>query len=148
MLDLLREIWPRVQQDLRTRAGESAFHAWLRDLRPIALERGTCYLEAKNRLVTERVERLFQPLIEESLSAEVGTRITANVLPAAESVVPDELEVGPSRPIIDPSNKTAFLVLKSLIEEKGMPARLFYFYGPAGAGKSFLLRWWSQHNEG
>ena len=68
MLELLREIWPRVQQDLRTRAGESAFHAWLRDLRPIALERGTCYLEAKNRLVTERVERLFQPLIEESLS--------------------------------------------------------------------------------
>jgi len=148
MLDLLREIWPRIQTDLRSRAGESAFNAWLQDLRPLALERGVCYVEAKNRLVTERVERLFQPLIEESLSNEVGTRITASVIPAAESLVPDEIEVGPSRPIIDGSNKTAFLVLKSLIEEKHLPGRLFFFYGPPGAGKTFLLQWWSQHANG
>lgn len=148
MLEILSEIWPRVQQDLRARAGESAFRAWLEDLRPLALERGVCYVEAKNRLVTERVERLFQPLIEESLSSEVGTRITASIVSAAESLVPDETEVGPARPIVDGSNKTAFLVLKSLLEEKELPGKLFFFYGPPGAGKSFLLRWWSQHCKG
>lgn len=145
MLELLRDVWTRVQVELRSKAGQSAFDAWLTDLRPLALERGICYIEARSRLVCERVGRLFQPLLEECLSSEVGTRITVTLVPAAESLVPDEIEVGPARPIVDGSNQTAFLVLKSLLEKKGMPANLFLFYGPPGAGKSFLLRWWSQH---
>ena len=145
MLDLLRDIWTRVQDQLRSKAGQSAFDAWLVDLRPLALERGICYLEARSRLVCERIARLYQPLLEECLSTEVGTRITVSLVPAAESLVPDEIEVGPARPIVDGSNQTAFLVLKSLLEKKNMPSRLFLFYGPPGAGKSFLLRWWTQH---
>ena len=148
MLELLRDIWSRTRDELKSRAGQAAFDSWLGDLRPLALERGTCYLEARSRLVCERVGRLFQPLLEECLTTAVGTRITVSLVPAAEALVPDEIEVGPSRPIVDGSNQTAFLVLKSLIEERDMPSRLFLFYGPPGAGKSFLLRWWSQHTSG
>jgi chromosomal replication initiation ATPase DnaA len=147
MLDLLREIWSRVQEPLRLRAGEAAFGAWLTDLRPIALERGVCYLEGKNRVVCERVQRLFQSLLEEALSGEIGTRVSVTLLPASETSAPDQLEVGPARPIVDASNQTAFLMLKSLIEGKPLPSPLVFLHGPAGAGKTFLLRWWSQHVE-
>ncbi len=146
MLELLCDVWTRVRDDLRTSVGEAAFDAWLSELRPLALERGVCYLEGKNRVVCERVERLFQPVIEEQLSAEIGTRISINLVPAADSLVPDEIEVGPTQPIVDTSNRTAYLVLKALVDGKQLPGRLFFFYGPGGAGKTFLLRWWAQHS--
>ena len=150
MLELLREIWSRAQDDLRTRAGEAAFDAWLQPLRPLALERGVCYLEAKSRLVCERVERLYRPLIEERLSAEVGTQISVSVVPAPDSLLAEGalaggIDVGPARPIVDDSNKHAYLVLRALIEERPLPSQLFYFHGPTGSGKTFLLRWWTQH---
>ena len=60
-----------------------------------------------------------------------------------DSLVPDQLEVGPGRPVIDDSNRTAFLVLRALLEERSdLPAQLFLFWGPQGSGKTFLLSWW------
>ena len=148
MLELLRQTWIRAQDAVRDRAGNAAFEAWLSELRPIALERGICYLEGKSRLVCERVERLFQPLLEEELSREFGTRISINLVPSTEALLAHQLEVGPSRPIVDDSNKTAFLMLESLLSDKPLPTNLFFFYGPAGCGKTFLLRWWAQQIAG
>ena len=147
MLDLLREAWTRVGPQLSERAGAAAYDAWLAVLRPIALERGVFYLEADNRVVCERVERLYRELLEDTLSAEIGTRVSVHVVPAAESLLVDQIEVGPSRPIVDSGNRTAFLVLSSLLEGVELPGRLFVFWGPEGAGKSFLVRWWAQHHE-
>jgi chromosomal replication initiator protein len=145
MLVLLRDSWDRIQPELRTKAGGAAYESWLRELRPLALERGICYLEARNRLTCERVQRLFAPLLEDCLSREIGTRIAVRVTPRVDSLVPDHLEVGPTRPVIDDSNRTAFLVLKALLEDRhDLPARLFLFWGPRGCGKSFLLSWWLQ----
>ena len=143
MLVLLRDSWDRIQPELRTKAGDAAYGSWLHELRPLALERGICYLEARDRLTCERVQRLFAPLLEDCLSREIGTRIAVRVTPRVDSLIPDRLEVGPTRPVIDDSNRTAFLVLKALLEDRSdLPARLFLFWGPRGCGKTFLLSWW------
>jgi chromosomal replication initiation ATPase DnaA len=143
MLELLKETWVRIQADLKSRSGDAAYDSWLKGLRPLALERGTIYLEAENRMACERVARLYAPLLEECLSTDIGTRMVVKVSPAPESVMPDALEVSPMQPVVDERNKTAFLVLKSLVEQnRDLAARLFYFYGLPGVGKTFLLRWW------
>jgi chromosomal replication initiation ATPase DnaA len=142
MLQVLKECWSRIQEDLRHRAGDAAYDAWLAGLRPVALERGTFYLEARTRMAADRVQRLFAPLLIEALSAEVGTQIAIDVLPAPDSLLPDRIEVGPTAPVVDASNSTAFLVLKALLEERPLPGNLFFFHGAPGVGKSFLSRWW------
>lgn len=144
MLDLLRDAWTRVQDDVRARVGSAAFDAWLAELRPVALERGVFYLEAKSRLVCERVKRLYQPLVEEILSREIGTSISVSLVPSTEALLSHQIEVGPTRPIVDSSNNTAYLVLESLAHEKELPSNLFFVFGPAGCGKTFLTRWWAQ----
>ena len=65
MLALLKETWVRIQADLKSRAGDAAYDAWLQALRPLALERGTVYLESENRMACDRVQRLYTPLLED-----------------------------------------------------------------------------------
>ena len=145
MLAVLKESWSHIQGDLCRKAGEAAYQAWLSGLRPVALERGTFYLEARNRMVGDRVQRLFGPLLVELLSAEVGTQLVVEVLLAPEALLPDRLEAGPTAPVVDASNRTAFLVLKALLEGRPLPGNLFLFHGAPGVGKTFLVRWWMDH---
>ncbi|MEM7205234.1 MAG: DnaA/Hda family protein [Planctomycetota bacterium] len=144
MLKLLSETWIRIQDDLRSRVGDAAYDTWLAELRPIALERGICYLEGRNRLICERVDRLYRGLLEEVVSGDIGTRLGVTLVPAAESLAPDRVAVGPLQPIVDGSNRVAFLVLTALLEARPLPANLLLFHGPKGSGKSYLLRWWAQ----
>lgn len=144
MLTLLAELWTRIQPRLRASVGEAAHRSWLEELRPIAMERSIFYLEGRNRMVCERVQRLFQPLLEEHLSRELGTKVSVQLIAAAESMV-DRTEVGPANPVVDASNDSAFMLLKALILDKPLPARLFFLHGPPGCGKTFLLRWWIDH---
>ena len=142
MLPVLEETWTRVQDALCARAGAAAYAAWLRELRPVSLERGTAYLEASSRLAADRVRTLFRPLLEEVLSAEMGTRLQVE-LQANEPVAQfDALEVSPQQPIVDEGNRMAWLVLKSLGRGRPLPSNRFLFHGPSGVGKTFLLRWW------
>jgi chromosomal replication initiation ATPase DnaA len=144
VLSFLHEIWSKLQPRLRSQVGEAAYVAWIEGLRPLALERSVCYLEANSRMACDRVQRLFQPLIEDLLGAEIGTRVSVNVLPAPESQGPDQLEVGPSQPLVDAGNKTAVLVLTALIDvekRSALPSQQVLLYGPLGVGKTFLLRW-------
>jgi len=147
MLPVLEECWSRVQSALRERAGAAAYDAWLVGLRPVLLERGTVYLEAQNRLAADRVRALFQPLLQDVLSADFGTDLAVEVqIPEARNF--DELEVSPQQPVVDDSNRTAWLVLKSLGDGRAMPSNLFCFHGPSGVGKTFLLRWWREQFDG
>jgi chromosomal replication initiation ATPase DnaA len=142
MLSMLRDSWTRIQEELRRRAGDAAYSAWLQDLRLLLMERSVIYLEARSRMVADRVRSLFRPLLQEVLSAEIGTEVQVDVRPAEVHKSFDRLDVGPQNPVLDEGNKTAFLVLKSLLEGRGLPGNLFFFHGPPGVGKSFLLRWW------
>ena len=142
MLPVLEEIWARVQDALCARAGAAAYTAWLRELRPMSLERGTAYLEATNRLTADRVRTLFRPLLEEVLSAEMGTRLQVELQANEPGQQFDALEVSPQQPIVDEGNRTAWLVLKSLGRGRPLPSNRFVFHGQSGVGKTFLLRWW------
>lgn len=163
MLTLLEDSWTRVQPTLRERAGVAAYDAWLAGLRPVLLERGTVYLEADSRLVADRVRSLFVTQIAELMSQDFGTDLKVEVQ-ARETQRFDALEVSPQRPVIDEGNRTAWLVLQSLLPaavgrlgelaESGdgatsrlLPCNQIYFHGPTGVGKSFLLRWWQTQFE-
>lgn len=96
-------------------------------------------------MACERVQRLFQPLLENMLSDEIGTRVQVNVLPVPESLVPEQLEVGPTQPLVDTGNRTAVLMMGALADPEkasSLPSLQVLLCGPAGAGKTFLLRWW------
>lgn len=146
MLPVLEESWVRAQAVLRERAGEAAYAAWLADLRPVLLERSTVYLEAPNRMVADRVRTMFRSLLQEVLSADVGTALAVE-LQAHEAVRFDALEVSPQQPVIDDGNRTAHLVLKSLGAGRPLPSNLFFFHGASGTGKTFLLRWWRERTQ-
>lgn len=139
MLTLLKQSWASVQDELRSAAGEAAYASWLGELRPVLLERGVVYLEAKSRMVADRVRRLFRPLLQEVLSREIGTGVQVEVQVGHAGTGPEQLEVSPQRPIVDDSNRTAWLVLKNLAAGRPLPGTLFLFHGPPGAGKTFLL---------
>ncbi|MBX3463125.1 MAG: hypothetical protein KF830_08135 [Planctomycetes bacterium] len=143
MLPVLEDSWTRVLPLLRERAGEAAYAAWLAELRPVLLERGTVYLEAPSRLCADRVRALFRPLLQELLSADIGTALAVE-LQGREASRFDVLEVSPQQPVVDDGNRTMHLVLSSLAAGRPLPANLFLFHGPAGVGKTFLLRWWRQ----
>jgi chromosomal replication initiation ATPase DnaA len=145
MLPVLEESWTRVQKVLRERVGEAVHSAWIAGLRPVLMERGTVYLEAQNRLTADRVRAMFRPVLEEVLSADFGTPLAVE-LQSRESLPFDALEVSPQHPVVDDANSTAHLVLKSLSDGRRLPANLFYFYGPSGVGKTFLLRWWRERS--
>ncbi|MFN3240133.1 MAG: DnaA N-terminal domain-containing protein [Planctomycetota bacterium] len=156
MLPLLEDSWTRVQATLRDRVGSATFDAWLKGLRPVLLERGTVYFEADTRLAADRVRALFRNAISEVLSQDFGTELKVEI----QSEVTDRfdaLEVSPQRPVIDDGNRTAHLVLQSLIPGQNrlpfgdelprtrlVPASLYVFHGPSGVGKTFLLNWWRE----
>ena len=142
MLALLLDSWKTAQDDLRRRVGEVPYGAWIESLTVLSLERGTVHLEAPSRWCAVRAERLFGPVIADCLSAQLGTRVTARVHAAPGSSTPDRLDVGPRHPVVDDSNKTAVLVLKSLLEGRDLPGCQFLFHGPSGVGKTFLFAWW------
>ncbi len=141
MLPVLEECWARAQAVLRDRAGEAAYNSWLADLRPVLLERSTVYLEAPNRMAADRVRSMFKPLLQEVLSADLGTALVVE-LQAHEPVRFDALEVSPQQPVVDDANRTAHLVLKNLASGRPLPSQQFFFHGPSAVGKTFLLRWW------
>lgn len=144
MLPVLEDCWKRAQAVLRERVGEAAYTAWLADLRPVLLEKSTVYLEAPSRMAADRIRSLFRPLLQEVLSADLGTTLGVE-LQAHEAVRFDALEVSPQQPVIDDGNRTAHLVLKNLGTGRPLPGNLFFFHGPSGTGKTFLLRWWREH---
>ncbi len=148
MLAVVTESWERVQDAVRKRAGDAAYDSWLSQLSPVSMERGTVYFEAETRFVADRVRALYRPLLQEVLSAEIGTQVLVEIQ-WRESGRFDELDVSPQRPIVDDSNRLAWLVLNNLREAgkengKPLPATVFFFHGAEGVGKTFLLRWYRQ----
>jgi len=149
MLDLLKLSWTNVQDALRAAAGDAAYEAWLGELRPVLLERGVVYLEAKSRMVRDRVQRLYRPLLQEVLSREIGVALQVELQDPPEARDLAELEVSPQQPIVDDGNRTAWLVLRSLAQgeaqgsadaRRSLPSSLYFFHGQSGVGKTFLLR--------
>ena len=143
MSSLLHDVWIRIQNALKIRVGEVAWREWLLELKPLTMERSICYFEAKNRLVAERVTRSFQRELVEALGHEFGTTVFVEIVGAPESLALDALEVSPLHPVRDAGNEAAFLTMKAILEGKGVEAPLFLFYGPAGVGKTYLLRWYA-----
>lgn len=145
MLGVLVDSWSRAQEVVRQRAGEAAYSAWLGQLTPVSMERGTVYFEAETRFVADRVRALFRPLLQEVLSADIGTQVLVEIQ-CREPGRFDQLEVSPQRPIVDDSNRLAWLVLQNMQNGKELPANVFFFHGVEGVGKSFLLRWYRQQS--
>ncbi len=147
MLPVLEECWNRVQDTLRARAGDAVYTAWLAELRPVLMERGTVHFEATSRLVADRVRTLYRPLLQDVLSTDFGIQLLVEVQSRDDDRI-EALEVSPTHPVVDDGNRTAHLVLKSLGDQRSLPSNRFFFHGPAGVGKTFLLRWWRQASRG
>lgn len=138
MLLLLEECWKRVQEPLRERVGAATYEAWLEGLRPVMLERSTIYLEAESRLTADRVRALFTVTLAEVLSKDFGTELKVEIQ-AREADRFDKLEVSPQRPIIDEGNRTAFLVLQSMLPKQQIATQQV---ANAGGGlEASPLRW-------
>lgn len=146
MLPLLHDTWASIQDALRRRAGDAAYDAWLSGLRPVSMERGIVWLEAGSRLAADRVRALYRPLLEDVLSAEIGTAVQVDLQAGSEATPFHEVEVSPQQPIVDDGNRTAFLVLESLASGRPLPTNRFLLHGSSGVGKTFLLRWWQQRH--
>jgi chromosomal replication initiation ATPase DnaA len=97
MLDLLKQSWTAVQEALRREAGDAAYASWLGELRPVLMERSVVYLEAKSKLVRDRVQRLFRPLLQQVLTQEIGVPVTVELQDAAVDTGLDRLDVSPQR---------------------------------------------------
>lgn len=143
MSSLLHDAWERIHDALATRVGAAAWREWLADLKPLTMERSICYFEAKNRLVAERVMRTFQRELGETLSHLFGITVAVEVVGAPESLALDALEVSPLQPVRDAGNEAAFLTVRALVEGRPVAAPLHLFHGPAGVGKTYLVRWYS-----
>lgn len=117
MLLLLEECWKRVQDVLRERVGAATYEAWIQGLRPVMLERSTVFLEADSRLTADRVRALFLGTLAEVLSKDFGTELKVEVQNREVDRF-DALEVSPQRPIIDEGNRTAYLVLQSMLPKQ------------------------------
>src|SRR5262249_30906151 len=120
-----------------------AWGDWLRDLRPLTMERSICYFEAKNRLVADRAARAFRAELAAVLGVEFGIQVDISIMAAPEASALDALEVSPLQPIRDAGNEAAFLTMRSILTGNEVKAPLYLFFGPEGVGKSYLVRWFS-----
>ncbi len=142
MQSLFHDLWSRLRSVLRESVGEAAYESWLEELQPLTMERSICYLEAKNRLIAERVERMFKPAIAACLARELGVAVGVEIVPAPDVTPPEQMLVSPLQPILDASNEPALLALEALLAGKDLGSKLFVIHGAEGAGKSYLLRWY------
>ncbi len=140
MLQLLKDSWTGIQDELRTLAGDAAYDSWLSGLRPVLMERGVVYIEAASGLVRDRVKALFRPLLQEVLGREIGVPVQVELQEVPGPSMLERLEVSPQRPIVDEGNRTAWLVLQNLAAGEILPGSLFFLHGQPGVGKSFLMR--------
>lgn len=139
MLLLLEESWERVAATLRERVGGAAYDSWLAGLRPVLIERGTVFLEAESRLAADRVRALYRQTICDVLSRDFGTELKVEIQ-AREADRFGDLEVSPQQPVVDDSNRTAVLLLQSLLPKPGGRLGSFDARGPSprapGSGAS------------
>jgi chromosomal replication initiation ATPase DnaA len=142
MQALLETHWQSARRALREAVGDAVFLAWLGELRPLAMERGVVHLEAPNRLIADRATALCLSAIEAAISTAMGVVLRVTISAAPTDLAPDHVEVAPTRPVVDASNRTAWLLLAAIAERRDLPGTQFFFHGPAGVGKTFLLEWW------
>lgn len=120
---------------------------YLRGLAIEDLEKSILVLSARHPSPSSACLEKARRLIAASMTRLVGTRISVRIQ-ALRKTGP---ELGPADacndPILDDSNRTAHLLLQALAENKAPDLNPVFIYGPAGVGKSHLVRWFLSRND-
>ena len=74
-MDGTSELWTRCTASLREQVSDTTWQMWLAGIQPVSLAHGVAVLGVPNRVVRERVESRFLPLIQDTLSAMAGAPV-------------------------------------------------------------------------
>jgi chromosomal replication initiator protein len=120
---------------------------YLRGLLIEDLEKSVLVLCARHAPPSKACLQKARIMISAAMSNLLGTTISVRI----QALRKEGLERGPADsskdPILDDSNRTAHLLLGALAERKAPDLNPVFIYGPAGVGKSHLVRWFLSKND-
>ncbi|MEW6744174.1 MAG: DnaA/Hda family protein [Planctomycetota bacterium] len=144
---LARDLWQQVREVFEARFGPSITGLWFKNLRPLAFRRGTVWLGAPNAFVKEFASERYGSVFEEILRELTGSPVTVCIVLAdyLQRALPPEPAVQRREGldfVLRPENRTAYASLVRSLKDALPAFNPIFIYGPHGAGKTALLRWY------
>lgn len=144
---LTRDLWQEVRQAFRTDLGVAAADLWLKHTQPLDFSRGVFRLGVPNDVVREWLEHRYRDDLERIFQRLTGSpvrilvQVDRNLAARSLASVPADpaAEYGAVPFLVVAENRLAHAGVQRLLRDPATGNPMF-LYGPAGVGKSALIR--------